>query len=67
MINPKVKTSNPKRVKQQHTIGSGAKLVEEELNGAPEPEEIMMIEVTWMQPYLAYMIKKTTTRICDCS
>jgi ribonuclease HI len=23
-----------------------------------EPEEVMMIEETWMQPYLAYMIKK---------
>jgi hypothetical protein len=24
-----------------------------------EPEEVMMIEETWMQPYLAYMINKT--------
>jgi hypothetical protein len=24
----------------------------------PEPEEVMMIEETWMQPYLAYMITK---------
>jgi hypothetical protein len=24
----------------------------------PEPEEVMMIEETWMQPYLAYMINK---------
>jgi hypothetical protein len=24
-----------------------------------EPEEVMMIEKTWMQPYLAYMINKT--------
>jgi hypothetical protein len=23
-----------------------------------EPKEVMMIEETWMQPYLAYMIKK---------
>jgi hypothetical protein len=23
-----------------------------------EPEEVMMIEETWMQPYLAYMIIK---------
>jgi hypothetical protein len=23
-----------------------------------EPEEVMMIEETWMQPYLAYMINK---------
>jgi hypothetical protein len=26
---------------------------------ATEPEEVMMIEETWMQPYLAYMINKT--------
>jgi hypothetical protein len=24
----------------------------------PEPEEVMMIEETWMHPYLAYMINK---------
>jgi hypothetical protein len=24
-----------------------------------EPEEVIMIEVTWMQPYLAYMQHKT--------
>jgi hypothetical protein len=24
-----------------------------------EPEEVMMIEETWMQPYLAYMMNKT--------
>jgi hypothetical protein len=24
----------------------------------PEPEEVMMIEEIWMQPYLAYMIHK---------
>jgi ribonuclease HI len=24
----------------------------------PEPEELMMIEETWMQPYLAYMVNK---------
>jgi hypothetical protein len=24
-----------------------------------EPEEVMMIEETWMQTYLAYMINKT--------
>jgi hypothetical protein len=31
------------------TAGSGV---------APEPEEVMMIEETWMQPYLAYMMNK---------
>jgi hypothetical protein len=24
----------------------------------PEPEEVIMVEVTWMQPYLAYMLNK---------
>jgi hypothetical protein len=38
------------------TIGLGAG---EKTNGStPEPEEIMMIEETWMQPYLACMINK---------
>jgi hypothetical protein len=36
----------------------GAAVVEEEQDGALEPEEVMMVEVTWMQPYLAYMINK---------
>jgi hypothetical protein len=31
------------------TAGSGA---------TSEPEEVMMIEEPWMQPYLAYMINK---------
>jgi hypothetical protein len=39
---------------QHSTTGSGAG------KGSPaEPEEIMMIEETWMQPYLAYMVNKT--------
>jgi hypothetical protein len=36
--------------------GSGAGAKSDEI--APEPEEVMMIEETWMQPYLAYMINK---------
>jgi hypothetical protein len=24
-----------------------------------EPEEVMMVEITWMQPYLQYMVNKT--------
>jgi hypothetical protein len=36
--------------------GSGAGAKSDE--NAPEPEEIMMIEETWMHPYLAYMISK---------
>jgi ribonuclease HI len=39
---------------QHQAIGSGAGN-----SGTAEPEEVMMIEKTWMQPYLAYMINKT--------
>jgi hypothetical protein len=35
-------------------IGSGAGKT-----SVAEPEEVMIIEETWMQPYLAYMINKT--------
>jgi hypothetical protein len=50
------KTSTTGEPGQHPTTGSGA--------GKPgtgstvEPEEVMMIEETWMQPYLAYMINK---------
>jgi ribonuclease HI len=37
-------------------VGSGADAKSDE--STPEPEEVMMIEETWMQPYLAYMINK---------
>jgi hypothetical protein len=39
---------------QHQATGSGASN-----RGTAEPEEVMMIEETWMQPYLAYMINKT--------
>jgi hypothetical protein len=39
---------------QNQTNGSGA-----DCHGTAEPEEVMMIEETWMQPYLAYMVNKT--------
>jgi hypothetical protein len=26
---------------------------------SPESEEVMMVKVTWMQPYLEYMVSKT--------
>jgi hypothetical protein len=29
------------------------------MESTAEPEEVMMIEETWMQPYLAYMMNKT--------
>jgi transposase InsO family protein len=48
------KTSTTEAQVQHQASGSGAS------NGSTaEPEEVMMIEETWMQPYLAYMINKT--------
>jgi hypothetical protein len=38
---------------QHQATGSGARKT-----STTEPEEVMMIEETWMQPYLAYMINK---------
>jgi hypothetical protein len=51
------KSLTPGEPSQESTTGSGA--------GKPgtgsiaEPEEVMMIEETWKQPYLAYMMNKT--------
>jgi hypothetical protein len=39
---------------QHQATGLGA-----DSSGTTEPEEVMMIEETWMQPYLAYMVNKT--------
>jgi hypothetical protein len=44
------KTSSPEE-------GSGASKSGTE--SIAEPEEVMMIEETWMQPYLEYMMNKT--------
>jgi hypothetical protein len=51
------KTSGFSKQKQHTTTGSGAD--QEVVEDTMEPEEIMMVEVTWMQPYLAYMLNKT--------
>jgi ribonuclease HI len=48
------KTSTTEEQGQHQATGSGAGKV-----SAAEPEKVMMIEETWMQPYLAYMINKT--------
>jgi hypothetical protein len=49
-----IKTSTTEEQGQHQATGSGAgKAI------AGEPEEVMMIEETWMQPYLVYMINKT--------
>jgi ribonuclease HI len=51
------KTSSLGEPSQHATTGSGAgKPITE---STAEPEEVMMIEETWMQPYLAYMMNKT--------
>jgi hypothetical protein len=42
---------------QHTTAGSGASKSEAE--STAEPEEVTMAKVTWMQPYLAYMVNKT--------
>jgi hypothetical protein len=47
------KTSTTEEQGQRQATGSGAGKA-----SLAEPEEVMMIEETWMQPYLAYMINK---------
>jgi ribonuclease HI len=50
------KSSTSGEPSQHPMIGTGAgKTVE---GSIAEPEEVMMIEETWMQPYLAYIINK---------
>jgi hypothetical protein len=51
------KTSSLGEPNQHATAGSGAS--KSGIESATEPEEVMMIEETWMQPYLAYMMNKT--------
>jgi hypothetical protein len=46
---------------QHATTGSGAGKPGTE--SIAEPEGVMMIEETWMQPYLAYMMNKTLPKI----
>jgi ribonuclease HI len=48
------KTSTTEEQGQHQATGSGA-----EKASTTEPKEVMMIEETWMQPYLAYIINKT--------
>jgi hypothetical protein len=52
IIERSIKNSKTSTIEGQVT-GSGA-----EKTSAVEPEEVPMIEETWMQPYLAYMINK---------
>ena len=53
-INKKQKVLTPGEQVQNQTNSSGA-----DNRGTAEPEEVMMIKETWMQPYLAYMVNKT--------
>jgi ribonuclease HI len=53
IIERSIKNSKTSTTEGQAT-GSGARKI-----STAEPEEVMMIEETWMQPYLAYMINKT--------
>jgi hypothetical protein len=48
------KTSTTEEQGQHQATGSGAGN-----RGTAEPGEVMMIEKTWMQSYLAYMVNKT--------
>jgi hypothetical protein len=50
-------SSTPGEPSQHPSIGSGAGKLG--TGNIAESKEVMMIEETWMQPYLAYMINKT--------
>jgi hypothetical protein len=50
------KTSSSGELEQHATAGLGASKPGTE--NTAEPEEVMMIEVTWMQPYLVHMMNK---------
>jgi hypothetical protein len=50
----RTKVSTTGEQARHQATGSGAGS-----SGIAEPEEVMMIEETWMQPYLAYMVNKT--------
>jgi hypothetical protein len=56
------KNLSSEKPSQHATAGSGASKSGAE--STIEPNEVMMVEVTWMQPYLAYMVNKNTTRRC---
>jgi hypothetical protein len=46
-----------KKQKTQLTEDSGVAIAVE--GDSPKLEGVMMVEVTWMQPYLAYMLRRT--------
>jgi hypothetical protein len=60
IIEISIKNSNnstPREPSRNPTRGSGAS--KPSTGSTTEPEEVMMVEETWMQPYFAYMINKT--------
>jgi hypothetical protein len=58
IIERSLKGSKTSGIGDQHvTASSGASKTKTE--STTEPKEVMMIEETWMQPYLAYMMNKT--------
>jgi hypothetical protein len=60
-INKNSKSSTPGEPSQHPTMGSGAN--KSGTRSTAEPEEVMIIEETWMQPYLAYMLNKTLPEV----
>jgi hypothetical protein len=52
-INKKHQSLDYREQAQHQATGSGVGS-----SRTTEPEEVMMIEETWMQPYLAYMVNK---------
>jgi hypothetical protein len=53
-INKKYQSLDYGEQVQHQATGLGA-----DSSGTTEPKEVMMIEETWMQPYLVYMVNKT--------
>jgi hypothetical protein len=52
-----IKSSTLGEPSEHPTNGSGAG--KSGIGSTKEPEEVIMVKETWMQPYLAYMINKT--------
>jgi hypothetical protein len=52
------KLPSPKKIKEQPAMDSGAGSEKEQPEDVEEVEEVMMLEVTWTHPYLAYLINK---------
>jgi hypothetical protein len=56
-VNKRQQTSSPGELNQFAAVASGASKLG--IESTVEPEEVLMIEETWMHPYLAYMMNKT--------